>query len=66
MTAPISPPPEASITINGTPLTQAQSMTVRVAVTLMLDEMNAPGKPSDDIFRLYSERCEEILRMIIR
>lgn len=60
-------PQEASITINGVPLTIGQSMTLRVAVTQFHAElthkyMRALGK----IGPLYKARCEELLALLLK
>lgn len=60
---------EASIAINGTTLTNAQSMALRVAVNAFFAEMQKPSALGDDetgvaIAKGYRERCGEIVRMI--
>lgn len=60
---------EPTITINGTTLSLGQSMAVRVAVTVYLMEMSAPGALGDDhhgeaMARAYHERLLEVLRLM--
>lgn len=62
---------EASITIAGRPLTQSQSMAVRVAVTNMLTEMSDPAALGDDgpareITAGYHSRLTEVISLILR
>jgi len=62
---------EATITINGKTLTEAQSLTVRVALTSYYAEMKVPNAlGADDVGREiaanYHERCCEVLAIIIK
>lgn len=60
---------EADITINGKPLSFAQSMALRVAVSSFILQMNEPGALGNDetglrIAGAYSERLSEVLGLI--
>jgi hypothetical protein len=59
---------EAYITINGKPLTSAQSMTLRVAVQNFLFDLKYDGLGEDEhgrsMTRLYQDRLCEINDMI--
>lgn len=60
---------EARITINGKTLTDAQAMTLRVALGLFLMDMNNENalggdKSGEDIRKLYLEEGRQILRLI--
>lgn len=60
---------EARITINGKALTDAQAMTLRVALGLFLMDLNNEGafgmdKSGEDIRRIYLEEGRQILRLI--
>lgn len=60
---------EPKITINGHELTEAQAMTVRVAVNSFLVEMSNPGALGHDdqgraIANGYRKRAKEILWMM--
>lgn len=57
---------EADITISGQRLTEAQSMTIRVAIGdfAIFCRDNAKGDEDSEIFRLYLERIKEIEALI--
>ncbi len=61
---------EAIVTINGVPLSSAQSMTFRVAVSQFFSEMSAdPCALGEDehgvtMTRHYKERCAEIIALM--
>ena len=60
---------EARITINGQPLTTAQSMTIRVALSLFLMDMNNESAlggdaTGEDIRQNYLARGREIFKLI--
>lgn len=60
---------EASITVNGVPLTTGQSMTVRVALSLFLMDMNnedaiGTDLTGDSIRRGYLKCGAEVLRLM--
>ena len=57
---------EAQITINGTALTNAQSMAVRVAITNFLMELHDDRTLADlgAIGIAYHQRLNEVIRMI--
>jgi hypothetical protein len=62
---------EATIIIAGKPLTQGQSMAVRVAVTNMLTEMSDPNALGDDaagrqMVEGYHARLTEVISLILR
>ncbi len=62
---------EADITINGQKLTEAQAMTLRVAITGWLIELEDPhALGSDDhgkaMVKAYRQRCSEIQELIFR
>ena len=61
---------EATIIIGNTMLTEAQAMTVRVAITDFLAEMNDPNALGDDFHgramtKAYRERLCEIIPMMV-
>ncbi|KQW30806.1 hypothetical protein ASC71_00435 [Rhizobium sp. Root1240] len=61
---------EPAITVNGTSLTEAQAVVVRVAVTDFQSRMSEPGAlgrdvVGEDIRRGYQERSGEVLRVML-
>jgi len=61
---------EPNITINGKPLTSAQSMLVRVAVTSFHSEMQEPDALGNDehgraMVKGYRERAREVLDLLL-
>jgi hypothetical protein len=65
VSAPVQTHAEAAIEINGITLTEAQSATIRVAITSWQSRL-AEGEAQElgKIGPLYQERCEEILALI--
>ena len=61
---------EAAITINGTELTFGQAMTLRVAITSFLTDMQTNGLGDDamgkSIAKGYAERSKEIIEIILK
>ena len=58
---------EADIVISGVPLTGAQSMMVRVAVSnLLMQCSDFLGERESAIFRAYLERGQEVSELIMR
>jgi hypothetical protein len=61
---------EATITVNGTTLTDAQSTTVRVAIENFAADLTADGLGDDEhgkrMSALYMERIQEIRRLIFQ
>jgi hypothetical protein len=60
---------EPKITINGRELTEAQAMTIRVAVSAFLVEMSDDDALGGDqhgiaMARAYWERCTELVKMM--
>lgn len=55
---------EPSITINGTQLTAAQAMTVRVAIQIFAMDLMQPDNEIGEIGPLYLQRIGEINEMI--
>ena len=59
---------EADITINGTPLTSGQSMTVRVAVVSYYSDLNSDGLGEDEqgieMCEAYKQRLIEIIKLL--
>jgi hypothetical protein len=60
-------PREADIIINGTLLTQAQAMSVRVAVTSFRFELAEPelAEGLGEIGKLYDERLIEVEQLLV-
>jgi hypothetical protein len=63
-------PPEPRITINGHPLTEAQAMTVRVALNSFDMDLNKPVRlVTDEHDRAtraaYRQRCSEVLNIMM-
>jgi hypothetical protein len=60
-------PREATITINGTTLTQAQAMSLRVAVTSFRFSLAEPEMMEGlgEIGKLYDERLIEVEQLLI-
>lgn len=56
---------EARITVEGTELTPAQSMTVRVAVTAFLAECEDPASQLGAVGQSYADRAREVLKLIL-
>ena len=59
---------EASITINGTRLTYAQLITVRMALDSFLNDLQQKGLGEDklgkEILQFYTDRISEVLELI--
>ena len=65
----MSMPSEPRITVNGVPLTEAQAMTVRVALNHFSVDMDEPGALGGDehgkaMSVLYRKRAGEVLDMM--
>lgn len=60
--------PEPRITINGTPLTEAQAMTVRVGLAMFAMDLEDPELMAGlgEIGPLYQERLREVVRIMLR
>lgn len=60
-------PKEANITINGTPLTQAQAMSLRVAVTSFRFELHEPelAEGLGEIGQMYDACLIEVEQLLI-
>lgn len=60
--------PEAQITVNGQPLTNAQAMTLRVALTHFHAELGDDERREalGEIGPLYRDRAWEVLTLILR
>jgi hypothetical protein len=55
---------EPAITINGTPLTVAQAMTVRVALGIFLIDLQSPDMDIGPMEIAYRERISEIHKLM--
>lgn len=60
---------EAMVTVNGTPLTDAQVMTMRVALTSFMTDMKEPNALGNDehglfMAKSYHEKATQILRQM--
>jgi hypothetical protein len=60
-------PDEATITINGTTLTNAQAMSLRVAVTSFRIELHEPemAEVMGDIGKMYDECLIEVEQLLV-
>ena len=59
-------PPEATVTIDGTTLTPAQSMTVRVALEVLAMSLTEGGEPDPDSIDAGYLRCIREIRNLRR